>query len=72
MRLSAFADLPTLRTPKDRGTDVPLGSNSLKRSVQVVAQLDDCVEGHAPMPLGTQPLNHFLKPHSLRVTCGHI
>jgi hypothetical protein len=71
MRLSAFADMPALRTPKNGGTNVSLGSNSLKHTVQFVAQLDDSVEGHAPRPLGAQPLDHFLKPHSLSVTCGH-
>lgn len=72
VRLRAFANMPTPRTPKNWGMDVSLGSNSLKRRVQVIAQLDDCVEGHALMPLGAQPLNHFRKPYSLRVTCGHV
>jgi hypothetical protein len=72
VRLRALANMPTPRTPKNWGTDVSLGSNSLKRRVQVIGQLDDCVEGHALMPLGAQPLNHFRKPYSLRVTCGHV
>ena len=40
--------MPTLRTPKDRLTDVCLGSNSLKRRAQVIAQLHQGVrtEGH--------------------------
>jgi hypothetical protein len=44
---------------KDRGTDVPFGSDPLKLRVQFIAQLDECVAGHALMPLGAQPLNHF-------------
>jgi hypothetical protein len=24
------------------------------------------------MPLGAQPLNHFQRPYSLRITCGHV
>ena len=72
VRLRAFANMPTQRTPKNWATDVSLGSNSLKRRVQVIAQLDDCVEGHALMPLKAQPLNHFRKPYSLGVTCGHV
>ena len=49
-----------------------LGPNSLEHLVQFVAQIDDCVEGHPLMPLGAQPVNHLRKPHSLRVTGGHI
>src|SRR5258708_1441298 len=45
VRLRAFANVPTPRTPKNWGTDVSLGSNSLKHRVQVIAQLDDCIEG---------------------------
>jgi hypothetical protein len=52
--------------------DVPLGPNSLKHRVQVIAQLDDRFEGHVLSPLGAQPLNHLRKPYSLRVTCGHV
>ena len=71
-RLRAFANMPTLRTPKNWGMDASLGPNSLKCPVQVIAQLDYFVEGHALTPLGAQPLNHFWKPYSLRVTCGHV
>ena len=70
--LRAFANMPTPRTPKNWGTDVSLGSNLLKLRVQLIAQLDDCVEGHALMPLKAQPRNHFRKPYSLGVTCGHV
>jgi hypothetical protein len=72
VRVRAFANMPTSRTPENWGTDVSLGSSSLKPRVQVIAQLDDRVEGHARMPLGAQPLNHFRKPNSLRVTRGHV
>jgi hypothetical protein len=71
-RLRAFANVPAMRTPKHWGTDVSLGSNLLEHLLQVIAQLDDRVEGHARMPLGSQARNHFRKPYSLRVTCGHI
>jgi hypothetical protein len=70
--LRAFANMPTPRTLKNWGTDVSLGSNLLKLRVQLIAQIDDCVEGHALMPLKAQPLNHFRKPYSLGVTCGHV
>ena len=72
VRLRAFANVPALRTLEDRRADVSLGPNSLKHRVQIVAQFDDCVEGHTLMPLGAQPLNHFWKPYSLRVTGGHV
>jgi hypothetical protein len=60
------------RAPKDRGTDVALGSNSLKRRIQVIAQVDDCVEGHALQPVGAQVLDHFRKPNSLRIASSHF
>jgi hypothetical protein len=72
VRIRAFANMPTVRTSKNWGMDVSLGSNALEHRVEVVAQLDDCVEGHTRMPLGAQPLNHFRKPYSLRITCGHF
>jgi hypothetical protein len=72
VRLRAFANMPTPRTPKNWGTDVSIGSNSLKRRVQIITQLHDCVEGHALMPLGAQLLNYFREPYSLRSTCSHI
>ena len=72
VRLRTFANVPTARTSKDRRADVSLGSNSLQHRIQAIAQLDDCVEGHARMPLGAQPLNHLWKPYSLRVTGGHV
>ena len=50
----AFANMPAPRTPEHWGTDVPLGSNSLKRRVQVIAQLDDCV-GASPAAI-SEPL----------------
>jgi hypothetical protein len=71
VRLRAFPNMPTVRTRKNRGTDVALGSNSVECCVQLIAQLDDRVERHATVPLGAQPLNHFWKPYSLRVTCSH-
>ena len=71
-RLRASANMPTLRTPKNWGMDLSLRSNSLKHRVQVIAQLDDFIEGHALMPRGAQQLNHFWEPYSLRVTCGHV
>ena len=43
---------------------MPLRSNPLKHCVQVIAQIDECVGGHARLPLGTQPLNHFREPDS--------
>src|ERR1700736_1838247 len=52
VRLCAFANMATPRTPKNRGMDVSLGSNSLKDGVQVLAQLHNRVKGHALMPLG--------------------
>jgi hypothetical protein len=70
--LRAFADMSTLRTPKNWATDVPFRPNPLKHVVQVVAQLDDGVEGHVLMPRRAQPPNHFWKPHSLRITGGHL
>src|SRR5438309_6202164 len=45
------------------GPDVSLRSNSLQRTVHVLAKLDDCVEGHVLTPLGRQPLNHLRKPY---------
>jgi hypothetical protein len=72
VRLRTFANVPTPRTPKDRRADMSLGSNSLQHRIQAIAQLDDCNEGHARIPLGAQPLNHFRKPYSLRVAGGHI
>ncbi len=72
VRLRAFANMPTVRTPKNSGTDLALGSNSLKCCVQLIAEPDDRVEGHALVPLGTQPLNHFRKAYSLRVTGSHV
>jgi hypothetical protein len=57
---------------KDGSADVPPASNLLQHRVQVIAQFDHCVEGHALMPLGTQPLNQFREPHPLHVTCGHV
>jgi hypothetical protein len=71
-RLRAFSNVPTSRTPQDRRADVPAGSNPLQHCVQVVAQIDECVEGHARLPLGTQPRDHFREPDSLRVTGGHV
>jgi hypothetical protein len=47
---------------KNRRMDMSLGSNPLEHPVEVVAQLDDCVEGHAQMPTGAQLLNHFREP----------
>jgi len=62
VRLRALANLPAPGTPKNRGTDVSLGSKPLQRRVQVIAQLDDRVKGHVLMPLGAQPFNDFRKP----------
>ena len=42
-----------------------------EKCAKIVAQLDECVEGHALVPLRTQPLDHLRKPYSLRVTGGH-
>jgi hypothetical protein len=52
--------------------DVALGSNSLKHRIQVIAQVDDCVEGHALQPVGAQVLDHFRKPNSLRIASSHF
>ena len=71
MRLCAFTNMPTMRTFKDRGADVPLGSNSLEHRVQAISQFDGSLERYPVMPLGAQCFNHFRKPHSLRVTRGH-
>ena len=68
MRLPAFTNMPTMRTFKDRGANVPLGSNSLEHRVQLVPQFDRGLERHPVMPLGAQGFNHFRKPYSLRVT----
>jgi hypothetical protein len=40
VRLSPSADMPTLRTPDNRGANLPLGSNPLQRRVQLDAQFD--------------------------------
>jgi hypothetical protein len=64
--------MPATRASKDRGTDVALGSNSLKHRIQVIAQVDDCVEGHALQPVGAQVLDHFRKPNSLRIASSHF
>lgn len=50
---------------------MPLRPNSLKHRFQIVAQVDDSVEGHVLMPLGAQPRNHFWKPDSLAFPGGH-
>src|SRR5271170_2934094 len=55
--------MPTVRASKNSGMDVSLGSNPLEHPVEVVAQLDDCAEGHTQVPTGAQPLNHFRKPY---------
>ena len=68
MRMCAFTNMPTMRTFKDRGANVPLGSNSLEHRVQLVPQFDRGLERHPVMPLGAQGFNHFRKPYSLRVT----
>jgi hypothetical protein len=52
--------------------DVPFRSDSLKLRVQFIAQFDESFAGHARMALRAQPLNHFRKPDSLRVTRGHL
>ncbi len=36
-RFRALANMPTPRTPENWGMDLPLGSNSLKHGVQVIA-----------------------------------
>ena len=72
MRQCAFTNMPTLRTFKDRGANVPLGSNSLEHRVQAISQFDGSLERHPVMPLGAQCLNHFRKPYSLRVTRSHL
>jgi len=72
VRVCAFTNMPATRAPKDRGADVAPGSNPLKHRIQVIAQVDDCVEGHALMPLGAEVFNHFRKPHSLRIASSHI
>jgi hypothetical protein len=72
MRLRASTNMPTMRTFKDWGTNVPLGSNSLEHRVQAISQLDRGLERHLATPLGSQCLNHFREPYSLRVTCSHL
>ncbi len=72
VRVCALAYMPTARTFKNRGMDVPYRSDSLKLRVQLIAQFDECVAGHAPMPLHAQPLNHFRKPNFLSITRGHF
>jgi hypothetical protein len=52
--------------------DAPFRSDSLKLRIQLIAQFDECVAGHTPMPLHAQPLNHFGKPNSLRITRSHL
>ena len=72
MRLRAFTNMPTMRTFKDRGANVLLGSNSLEHRVQAIPQFNGSLERNPVMPLGAQCLNHFRKPYSLRVTCSHL
>ncbi len=72
VRVCALAYLPTARTFQDRRTDVAFRSDPLKLRVQSIAQFDESVAGHALMPLRAQPLNHFRKPDSLRVTRSHV
>ena len=72
MRLCAFTNMPTMRTFKDWGPNVPLGSNSLEHRVQAISQFDGSLERYPVMPLRAQCFNHFRKPHSLRVTRGHL
>jgi hypothetical protein len=72
VRVCALAYMPTARTFKNWGMDVPYRSDSLKLRVQLIAQFDECVVRHAAMPLHAQPLNHFRKPNSLRITRGHF
>jgi hypothetical protein len=72
VRVRAFANMPATRAPEDRWADTAFGPNSLKHRVQRIAQADDCVEGNALVPLGAQALDHFRKPHSLRVTGSHV
>jgi hypothetical protein len=52
--------------------DLRFRSDPLKLRVQFIAQLDECVAGHALMPLLTQLLNHFRKPDSMRAARGHV
>jgi hypothetical protein len=40
MRPCAFANMPTMRTLKYRGADVPLGANALEHPVQLISQFD--------------------------------
>jgi hypothetical protein len=72
VRVCALADMPTARTFQDRGTDVPFRADPLKLRVQFIAQFDERVAGHAPVPLRAQSLNHFGKPDSLRIPRGHL
>ena len=72
VRVCALAYMPTTRTFQLWGADVPFRSDPLKLRVQFIAQLDECVAGHALMPLVAQPLNHFGKPDSLRIPRGHL
>jgi len=72
MRLCAFTNMATMRTFKDRRADVLRGSNSLEHRIQLIPQFDGGLERHLVMPLGTQCLNHFRKPYSLRVTGSHL
>ena len=37
MRMCAFTNMPTMRTFKDRGPNVPLGSKSLEPRVQAIS-----------------------------------
>jgi hypothetical protein len=37
MRKCAFTNIPTMRTFKDRGPNVPLGSKSLEPRVQAIS-----------------------------------
>lgn len=68
----SFTDVPTARTPRDRSPDVPLGPSPLTHGVQIVSQPDECLEGHALMPSGTEVLDHFWEPDSLRIGGGHV
>jgi hypothetical protein len=52
--------------------DAAFRSDPLKLRVQLIAQYDECVAGHAPMPSHAQPLDHFGKPNSLRITRSHV
>jgi hypothetical protein len=51
VRRRARVCVAALPTPENRRTDVSLGPNSLKHRIQIVPQLDDCLERHALMPL---------------------